>query len=68
VVGKDQVIFRALLVMSDGLVQTGTGKGLVPYVPYVNPYRVPPKIVNSGLGAGANPAGAGGGADNPVGG
>jgi hypothetical protein len=40
---------------------TGTGKGLVPYVPYVNPYRVPPKVVNSGLGAGANPAGAGGG-------
>jgi hypothetical protein len=29
----------------------------------VNPYRVPPKVVNQGLGAGANPAGAGGAAE-----
>ena len=28
-------------------------------VPGVNPYRLPPKIVDQGLGAGANPAGAG---------
>jgi hypothetical protein len=29
--------------------------------PHVNPYRIPPKVVDQGLGAGANPAGAGGG-------
>ena len=29
--------------------------------PHVNPYRTPPKLVDQGLGAGANPAGAGGG-------
>ena len=30
----------------------------------INPYRTPPKVVGPGLGAGANPAGAGGGAAN----
>nr|QYB19007.1 hypothetical protein [Climaconeis cf. scalaris]QYB19146.1 hypothetical protein [Climaconeis cf. scalaris] len=30
--------------------------------PHVNPYRTPPRVVDQGLGAGANPAGAGGGA------
>ena len=34
-------------------------------VPGVNPYRVPPKIVDQGLGAGANPAGAGNGGGAP---
>lgn len=27
--------------------------------PHVNPYRIPPRVVNQGLGAAANPAGAG---------
>ena len=34
-------------------------------VPGVNPYRVAPKIVDQGLGAGANPAGAGNGGGAP---
>lgn len=34
-------------------------------MPGVNPYRVAPKIVDPGLGAGANPAGAGSGGGNP---
>ena len=72
----DQDDQQVILVKSDGNPLTpptrGSGPSNLPTsgtagrrMPHVNPYRMPSKVVNQGLGAAANPAGAGGGGENP---
>ena len=72
---NDQQVILAKTGDSAPSVPTSTGRGqpsnfptspsIGRNVPGVNPYRVAPKIVDQGLGAGANPAGAGNGGGAP---
>lgn len=75
---NDQQVILAKTGDSASSVPTSTGRGQPSNfptppsggrpsrnVPGVNPYRVAPKIVDQGLGAGANPAGAGNGGGAP---
>ena len=68
---KDQKVILVKTGDSSSSVPTQTGRGQPNNfptgstggrrTPHVNPYRTPPRVVDQGLGAGANPGGGGGG-------
>ena len=70
---KDQKVILVKTGDSSSSVPTQTGRGQPNNfptgstggrrAPHVNPYRTPPRVVDQGLGAGANPPGAGGGGE-----